>query len=199
MAESKNGSKSKAQAKRATTEAKKSAAKTVKASKRAATKTAAAETNQVRSVIETAVDVPVGAVLRVADRIQELFEPWTSRTTAERELRSYRTQLTRSVNRSERRGATARRKATTQAKRTRGRLEREVRRVEREARRRRRKATTTLRQNRRRLETQLRRNRRQAETQVRKATRQAEKVQADFQKTFEEQSSRAQEFVSSLV
>ena len=158
--------------------------------KRAArqTKTTPATKNPVQRVVETAIDLPVGAVLRVTDRVQELFEPWTSRTTAERELRSYRTQLTRTVNRSERRGATARRKATTQAKRTRGRLEREVRRVEREARKRQRKATTTL-----------RRNRRQAETQLRKATRQAEKVQTDFQKTFEDQSSRAQEFVNSLV
>ena len=41
--------------------------------------------------------------------------------------------------------------------------------------------------------------RRQAETQLRKATRQAEKVQSDFQKTVEEQSSRAQEFVNSLI
>ena len=39
MADTKNGSKSKTQAKRATTEAKKSAASTAKASKRAATKT----------------------------------------------------------------------------------------------------------------------------------------------------------------
>jgi hypothetical protein len=145
------------------------------------------------------VDVPVGAVLNVVGRVQELFEPWTSRNTAERELRSYRTQLTRTVNRSGRRGATARRKATTQAKRTRGRLEREVRRVEREARKRQRKAGTTVRQNRRKVETTLRRNRRQAETQLRKATRQAEKVQSDLQKTVDNQTSRAQEFVSSLV
>jgi hypothetical protein len=165
----------------------------------AQTKTTTAPKNPVQRVAETAVDVPVGAVLRVVDRIQELFEPWTDRTTAERELRSYRTQLTRTAKRSERRGATARRKATTQAKRTRSRFQREVRRVEREARKRQRKATTTIRQNRRKVETTLRRNRRQAETQLRKATRQAEKAQADFQKTVEEQSSRAQEFVNSLV
>lgn len=165
--------------------------------------TTAAPKSPVQRVAETAVDlavdVPVGAALRVADRFQELIEPWTSRNTAERELRSYRTQLTRSVNRSERRGATARRKATTQAKRTRSRAVREVRRVERQARKRQRKATTTLRQNRRKVETTLRRNRRQAETQLRKATRQAERVQADFSNAFEEQSSRAQEFVNSLV
>jgi uncharacterized protein YfcZ (UPF0381/DUF406 family) len=146
----------------------------------------------VQRVVETAVDVPVGVVLRVTDRVQEIVNPWTKRGTAERELRSYRTQLTRTVSRSERRGATARRKATTQAKRTRGRLEREVRKGQR-------KAGTTVRQNRRKVETTLRRNRRQAETQLRKATRQAEKVQSDLSKTVDEQTSRAQEFVSSLV
>jgi len=168
--------------------------------KRAAqTKTPTTPKNPVQRAAETVVDVPVGYALRVVDRVQELIEPWTSRGTAERELRSYRTQLTRTVNRSERRGATARRKATTQAKRTRSRAVREVRRVERETRKRQRKASTTLRQNRRKVETTLRRNGRQAETQLRKATRQAEKVQTDLQKTVEEQSSRAQEFVNSLV
>jgi hypothetical protein len=154
--------------------------------------------NPVQRVAETAVDVPVGAVLRVADRVGELIEPWTSPRTAERELRSYRTQLTRSVNRAERRGATARRKATTQAKRTRSRFERGVRRVERVARKRQRKAETTLRQNRRRAQTTLRRNRRQAGTQLRKATRQAEMVQADLQRSVEDQSSRAQDFAGQV-
>ena len=108
MAETKNGSKSRTQAKRATTEAKKSAAATAKATKRAATKTAVAEKNQVQTVAEAAVDVPVGIVLSVSDRVSDLVEPWTGRTSAEKQLKSYRTQARKSLKRTERRGHTAR-------------------------------------------------------------------------------------------
>jgi predicted transcriptional regulator len=151
MAESKNGSKSKTQAKRATTEAKKSAAKTAKASKRAATKTAAAESNQVRTVLETAVDVPVGAVLSVSDRVTELVEPWTDRSKAERQIKSYRSSVRKSLKRTERRGTTARRKAITEARKTRKELEREAR------------------SRRRNVETTIKRNRNEVEQRVRKA------------------------------
>jgi len=150
MAESKsNGSKSKAQAKRATTEAKKSAVKTAKASKRAATKTAAAEKNQVQTVVETAVDVPVGAVLAVSDRVGELVEPWTDRSKAERQIKNYRSSLRKSLKRTERRGSTARRKAITEARKTRNQ-------VEREARNRRRNVETTLKRNRSEVEQRVR-------------------------------------------
>ena len=114
MAESKNGSKSKTQAKRATTETKKSAGATAKAAKRAATKTAVAEKNQVQTVAEAAVDLPVGVVLSVSDRVSDLVEPWTGRASAEKQLKSYRTQLRKTVKRTERRGTTARRKATSE-------------------------------------------------------------------------------------
>jgi F0F1-type ATP synthase membrane subunit b/b' len=150
MAESKsNGSKSKTQAKRATTEAKKSAVKTAKASKRAATKTAAAEKSQVQSVVQTAVDVPVGAVLSVSDRVGELVEPWTDRSKAERQIKNYRSNLRKSLKRTERRGSTARRKAITEARKTRNQ-------VEREARNRRRNVETTLKRNRNEVEQRVR-------------------------------------------
>jgi hypothetical protein len=128
MAEAKsNDSKSKTQAKRATTEAKKSATKTASASKRAATKAAVAEKNQVQTVVETAVDVPVGAVLSVSDRLSELVEPWTDRTKAERQIKNYRSNLRKSLKRTERRGSTARRRALTEARKTRTQVEREAR------------------------------------------------------------------------
>ena len=137
MAQSKNGTaKSKTQAKRATTEAKKSAAATAKATKRAATKTAVAEKNQVQTVAETAVDFPVGVVLSVSDRVSDLVEPWTGRTSAEKQIKAYRTQLRKSLKRTERRGSTARRKATTEARKTRNRVEREARKHQRTSRRR---------------------------------------------------------------
>jgi F0F1-type ATP synthase membrane subunit b/b' len=146
-----NGSKSKTQAKRATTEAKKSAKATAKASKRAATSAAAAEKNQVQTVAEAAVDLPVGAVLSVSDRVSELVDPWTDRSKAEKQIKAYRTQLRKTLKRTERRGTSARRKATTEARRTRNRVEREARKHQRT------------------VETTLKRNRTEAEKRVRRA------------------------------
>jgi F0F1-type ATP synthase membrane subunit b/b' len=128
-----NSSKSKTAAKRATTEAKKSAAKTAGATKKAAVKTAAAEKNQAQTILETAVDLPVGAVLSVSDKIGDIVEPWTSRSKAEKELRSYRRQIEKTAKRTERRGTTARRRATTEARKTRNRVEREARRHQKAA------------------------------------------------------------------
>ncbi len=151
MAETKNnGSKAKTQAKRATTEAKKSAAKTASASKRAATKAAVAEKNQVQTVVESAVDFPVGAVLTVSDRLTDLVEPWTDRSKAERQIKSYRSNLRKSLKRTERRGSTARRRAITEARKTRNQ-------VEREARRRQRTVESTLKRNRNEVEQRVRR------------------------------------------
>lgn len=137
-----NSSKDKVQAKRAGTEAKKSAAATASAGKRAA----AAEKNQVQAVAETAVDLPVGAVLTVSDRLSELVEPWTDRSKAEKQLKSYRSQLGKTLKRTERRGTSARRKATTEARKTRTRVEREARRRQR-----------TLKRNRSQVEQRVRR------------------------------------------
>jgi hypothetical protein len=128
MAEStNNSSKSKAQAKRATTEAKKSAAKTARTTKKAATKTAVAEKNQAQAFLETAVDFPVGVVLSASDRVSDIVEPWTSRTKAEKELKGYRRTIEKAAKRTERRGTSARKKATTEVRKTRNRVERDAR------------------------------------------------------------------------
>jgi hypothetical protein len=119
------------------------------ASKAKTTTTTSAEKRQTRSVAETAVDLPVGAVLSVTDRVSELVEPFTGRTAAEKQLKSYRTELRRRVKRTERRGATARKRATTEARKTRNR-------VEREARKRQRTVETTLKRNRNELEQRVR-------------------------------------------
>jgi phage-related minor tail protein len=113
--------------------------------------TTAAERNQARAVAETAVDIPVGAVLAVTGRVSELVEPFTGRSAAEKQLKNYRAQLRRQVKRTERRGATARRKATTEARKTRNRVEREARKHQRT------------------VETTLKRNRNELEQRVRKA------------------------------
>lgn len=87
----------------------------------------ASRVEQARAAAQSAVDVPVGAVLEVSDRVADLVEPFSGPTAARKQLKSYGTQLRRSVKRSERRGATARRKATTEARKTRNRLERQAR------------------------------------------------------------------------
>jgi phosphoglycerate-specific signal transduction histidine kinase len=114
-------------------------------------KTTATEKTQTWAVAETAVDLPVGAVLAVTDRLSELVEPFTGRTAAEKQLKSYRTELRRRVKRTERRGATARRRATSEARKTRNRFEREARKRQRT------------------VETTLKRNRDELEQRVRKA------------------------------
>ncbi len=74
-----------------------------------------------------ALDLPVGAVLTVTDRVGELVEPFSGRKAAEKQLKTYRTQLRREVKRAERRGATARKQATSALKRNRDELEQRVR------------------------------------------------------------------------
>lgn len=126
-------------AKRAGTEAKKSGARAAKAGKRAARKTAAAERNQVLAAAETAVDLPVGAVLGARDRVTNLLEPWTGPAAAREQLKSYRERVGKSLRRTERRGAGVRR------------------RVERTASKRRRDVAGTLKRNRDEVERLVRR------------------------------------------
>lgn len=133
------------------TQAKSSKAKTskTKTQKKSTPPVASSRTDQARSIAETVLDLPVGAVLEISDRVADLVEPFTGRTGAEKQLKSYSTRLRRSVKRTERRGASARRKATTEARKTRNR-------VEREARKRRRTVETTLKRNRNEVEQRVR-------------------------------------------
>lgn len=92
----------------------------------------ASRAEQARIAAERAVDLPVGAVLEVSDTLSGLAEPFSGRSAAQKQLKSYGNQLRRTAKRTERRGAVARRKATTEARKTRTRVEREARkRVER--------------------------------------------------------------------
>ena len=92
-------------------------------------------TERARSVAESVVDLPVGVVLEAADRVTDVVEPFTDRSGAERQLKSYRARLRRSVKRAERRGTTARHSATREAKKTRNRVEREARKRRQDVRR----------------------------------------------------------------
>lgn len=123
-----------------------------KAPQKSAPAAASSRPGQARSIAESAVDLPVGAVLELSDRVAELVEPLTGRTEAEKQLQAYRTRIRRTVKRTERRGTTARRKAAAEARKTRNRVEREAR-----------KRRTTL-------ETQIKRNRDEVEQRVRKVT-----------------------------
>ena len=89
--------------------------------------TAPSRVEQARAAAERAVDVPVGAVLEVSDRVSELVEPFVGRDAAQKQLKTYGTSLRRTVKRTERRGAGARRKAAAEARKTRNRIERETR------------------------------------------------------------------------
>ncbi len=104
----------------------------------------------VRQTAERSVDVPVGVALTVTDRVSDIVEPFTTRQTANRELKSLRTRAERELNRLERRGASARRKTRTRVRRTRNRVERELN-------RRRRLVRTTVKQNRTKAEGNLKR------------------------------------------
>lgn len=101
----------------ASSTASKASSNSKSASKPQATKAKApGRAAQARSAVETAVDFPVGAALELGDRVVELVEPFTGRSSAQKQLKTYRTQLRRGAKRTERRGATARRKAATEAR-----------------------------------------------------------------------------------
>lgn len=108
------------------TQAKKAASSNGKA-KAAPKRAAAIKSSGPRAVAARAVDVPVGAALELSDRVTELVGPFTDRAAARKQLKSYRTRVTRGVKRSERRGASVRRKATGEAKRNRTDVEQRVR------------------------------------------------------------------------
>jgi hypothetical protein len=114
------------------------------------TKTRNGSVAYARQAAERSVDVPVGVALTVADRVNEIVEPFTARATAERELRGVRTRVGRELNRFERRGASARRKTRTRVRQTRNRAERVLK-------QRRRKVQTTVKQNRVKAEDGLKR------------------------------------------
>jgi hypothetical protein len=103
-----------------------------------------------RQTAERSVDLPVGAVMTVADRMNEVVEPFTKRQTAHRELESFRIQVERELNKLERRGAQSRRKVRTRARQSRNRFRRELR-------QRRRGLQTTVKQNRARAHDSLKR------------------------------------------
>ncbi len=102
----------------------------------------------VRQTGERAVDVPVGAAIVTAERVNGLVEPWTSAEKVRKELESLRARVEREINKFERRGTAARRKALTRVRRTRNQLERELK-------QRRSSLESTVRENRARFEEQL--------------------------------------------
>ena len=168
--------------KMATTTAKKTAPKKTTAKKPAGTTKAApapktqAEIARERAIqtVETAVDVPVGAALTLVERASAAVEPLSTPSKREAEIKRVRTQLRRELNKVERRGGTARRRALQRAKRSRNRLEREVK------------------QQRRSLETTVKQNRKKAESELKKAEAQLKTNRTEAEKRVRELVERVQ-------
>lgn len=108
---------------------------------------------------ESAVDVPVGAALTVADRVNEITETWAKPESRTQKLDGFRKRVERELKSFERRGSGARRKATTRARKTRTRAEREMRQNRQRTQQQLRKAEASLKDNRRRAEDGLKRAR----------------------------------------
>ena len=123
---------------------------------------------------ETAVDIPVGAALTFYERATAAVEPLATPSKREAELKRVRTQLRREINKVERRGGTARRRALQRAKRSRNRLEREVK------------------QQRRSLETTVKENRKKAESELKKAESQLKTNRDEAEKRVRELVERVQ-------
>jgi len=155
-------------------------------------KGAEALATQVAGVAESAVLIPVGVALETRDRLLGAIRPWTSRTSAEREL----TRVRRSARRFERRGSVARNRTIRELRQRRSRLVRELRKrrgqVVRLARRRRNEVNRTVKQNRRRVETELRKGRRV--TQVR-----ADRVRNEVEKAFQNGTKQTRQRVQEIV
>ena len=117
----------------------------------------------VRQTAERSLDVPVGAALTVRDRVSDAVEPWTKPETRTKELKSLRTQVTRELNKFERRGGQARRKTNQRVRQTRNRVERELK-------ARRREVEKTVKENRARVENAVKENRTKAEQQLKKVS-----------------------------
>ena len=130
------------------------------------------------------VDVPVGAALNLADRVSEVIEDWSDQASAEKKVKGYRADLTKTVKRAERRGITTRRKATTQARKQRKSLEK------------------TVRQQRKSIEKTVKTTNKdvnkQIEARVNEVTKRATQVQADVTKVADEQGKKAQDLVNKL-
>ena len=138
-----------------------------------------------REYVQTAVDVPVGVVLNAADRVSELVEPWTDQNSAEKKVKSYRADLTKTFKRAERRGTSTRKKVTTRAKRTRNSLEKQVRKQQKTAEKQ--------------IKTTNKEVSRTIEARVDAVSKQATKVQTDGTKQAEVQGKKAQEFVNKVT
>jgi hypothetical protein len=167
-----------------------SAATTQRASAEA--KQAESIVTQVTGVAESALLVPVGAALEVRDRVVGAIQPWTTRTSAERELNRVR----RDVRRFERRGSVARNRVARELRKRRNAATRLLRRRRTAAARfvriRRSGAQRSLKQNGRHAQVRADRLR----TDLEKAVKpQVNRVQKELQQQTKQARTRVQQFV----
>lgn len=131
------------------------------------------------------VDVPVGAALNLADRVSEVIEDWSGQASAEKKVKGYRADLTKTLKRAERRGVTTRRKATTQAKKQRKSIEKTVRNQ--------RKSIEKT------VKTTNKDVNKQIEARVNEVTKRANQAQTDLTKVADAQGKKAQELVNKVT
>jgi hypothetical protein len=143
---------------------------------------------QVTGVAESALLVPVGAALEVRDRLVSVVQPWTRRTSAERELGRVR----RDVRRFERRGTVARNRVVRELRKRRNRVVRELRKRRGQALRVARVRQRTIKQNGRRTQVRADRLVNQVEKTVRPPV---SRVQKELQEQTKQARDRVQQFV----
>lgn len=136
-------------------------------------------------VARAALDVPVGAALNLNDRVSETVEEWSDRNVAEKKVKRYRADLTKTVKKAEKRGAKTRRKARKEVKKTYNRIERDVRKRRKTVEKQIRTANKDL--------------TKRIDGRVSEVTKQAEKAQAEVTKVAETQGKRAQELVNRVT
>ena len=122
---------------------------------------------------------------RFEENVSEAIEDWSDQASAEKKVKGYRADLTKTVKRAERRGTTTRRKATTRARKRRNSLEK------------------TVRKQRKNIEKSVKTTNKdvnkQIEARVNDVTKRANKAQAEVSKVAEEQGKKAQDLVNKVT
>lgn len=152
--------------------------------------------DQATEAAKSALNIPVGAALLASEglveRVSELVTPFRERETAEKEFKTYRTELRRELKRFERRGHKATARVRRELRKSRTRLRRSRTRVERTIRQNRTRATRTVRPYRHRVETQLRRGQGQVEKNV-------TRLQSQVGDVVQDQGKRAQRLIDEVA
>jgi ElaB/YqjD/DUF883 family membrane-anchored ribosome-binding protein len=134
---------------------------------------------------KVAVDVPVGAALNLTEKVSEVLEQWGDQSKAEKKVKKYRANLTKTFKKAERRGTRARRKATKKVEKTYNRFEKNVRKQQK----------TVEKQ----IKTTNKDLTKRIDTRVDVVSKQAEKAQAEVSRMAGTQGKKAQDVVNRVT